>query len=97
MGDRPAPHAEPLTLPTQNPKAAARVIAGEAMILTPQDSVLHTLNPVATRIWELLAERLTLGELVAALISEFEIDPETAEVDARELVAALVEKGVLVG
>lgn len=96
MGDRPVPNAHPLEpLPQRNPKVAARVINGEAMILTPHDSVLHTLNPVATRIWELLPERRTLQELVESLTEEFEVAPETAEQDVRELIAALAEKRIV--
>jgi hypothetical protein len=82
-------------LPGPNPKVAARIINGEAMILTPHDSVLHTLNPVATRVWELLKVHRELPALVSAVVDEFEIDQETAEADIKELVEALVEKKIL--
>lgn len=97
MGDRPAPHAQPVEpLPAPNPKAAARVIQGEAMILTPHDSVLHTLNPVATRVWELLGEHRQLDALVEAIVSEFEVAPETARADVEQLIGELTERQILV-
>lgn len=82
-------------LPLPHPKIAARVIKGEAMILTPHDSVLHTLNPVATRIWELLPTHRELGAMVAALCDEFEVSPEEATADVLRLVHELEDKQIL--
>jgi hypothetical protein len=78
-----------------NPKIAARVVNGEALILTPHDSVLHTLNPVATRIWELMREHGTVQAVVAAIVAEYDVAPETAEADLQELLADLREKKIL--
>lgn len=100
MGDRPGPDAPGVTggdtLPMRNPKIAARVINGETMVLTPHDSVLHTLNPVATRVWQLMPDHMTYASLAEALASEYEVDPATAEQDVRELVAAMLERQILV-
>jgi hypothetical protein len=94
MGNGPGTDAL-APLPARNPKVAARVINGEAMILTPHDSVLHTLNPVAARIWELLPANPTVGAMVEALTAEYEVTPEHARADLDELVAAMVERGIL--
>ncbi|MDB5096007.1 MAG: hypothetical protein JWM80_428 [Cyanobacteria bacterium RYN_339] len=96
MGDRPGADAL-APLPARSPKVAARVINGEAMILTPHDSVLHTLNPVATRIWELLPTHPTLAAVVETLTSEYDAAPDEIERDVAELVAALVERQILQG
>lgn len=96
MGDRPGSAAGPVdALPTLNPKIAARVVNGEALILTPHDSVLHTLNPVATRIWELLRTHDTVQAVVAAVVAEYEVPPEEAEADLLELLAELKGKQIL--
>lgn len=97
MGDGPGPTADPLTpLPRPHPKLAVRVINGEAMILTPHDSVLHTLDAVATRIWELMAEHGSEDALVAAIVAEFEVDAATAREDLRELLADMAAKQIVV-
>ena len=97
MGDHPsAPTYSMNPLPRPNPKVAARIINGEAMILTPHDSVLHTLNPVATRVWELLGEHRRLDALVAAIVSEFEVTPETARADVEQLIGELTERQILI-
>lgn len=96
MGDRPGAARGPVNpMPTLNPKIAARVVNGEALILTPHDSVLHTLNPVATRIWELMRTQATLQEVVAAVVAEYDVTPETAEADLQELLADLREKQII--
>ena len=71
----------------QNLHAAASVIAGEAAVLTPSDSRLHLLDPVATRVWE-LCEGVTLESLVTELMKEF--DGEAAEI-ARDVESLLKE------
>ena len=95
MGDSASAHAlEPL--PLRNPRVAARVINGETMVLTPHNSVLHTLNPVATRIWQLLPEHGTLDSMVEALQAEYEASEAQLQVDVRELMGALLERQILV-
>ena len=96
MGDRSVPNARPVgELPARHPKVAARVIHGEAMILTPHDSVLHTLNPVATRVWELLPTHRTVEAMAVAIADEYEVDVATATKDIEELVEQLLEKKIL--
>lgn len=97
MGDRPGAARGPVgPVPAINPKIAARVVNGEALILTPHDSVLHTLNPVATRIWELLRTHATLEDVVAAVVAEYDVAPEVAAADLAELLADLEAKQILV-
>ena len=96
MADRPGAHGVALMLPTRNPKVAARVINGEAMILTPHDSQLHVLNPVATRIWELLPDHRTLEALTAAIVEEFEVEAPQASADIQDLMGAMLEREILV-
>ena len=79
----------------RNPKVAARVIHGEALILTPHDSVLHTLNPVATRVWELLPTHRTVEAMAQAIAAEYEVDAAQAAEDIEALIAQLLEKQIL--
>jgi hypothetical protein len=74
---------------------AARVIHGEAMVLTPHDSVLHTLNAVATRVWELLPTHRTISAMAEAIAAEYDVDPATAAKDVEDLVKDLLEKQIL--
>lgn len=80
---------------TPNPRIAARTIQGETLILTPHDSVLHTLNEVGTRIWQLLPEATSADAIALTLSSEFEVSVDEARQDVCELIDALLEKGIV--
>jgi hypothetical protein len=81
--------------PAQNPRAAWRVYDGEAVIVSPEDSMLHTLNPVGTLIWEAADGRTTLDVIVGRVCDAFEVDRVTATRDAARFVEQLRARGLL--
>lgn len=81
--------------PAQNPKAAWRVYDGEAVIVSPEDSRLHTLNAVGTLIWEAADGRTALEAIVARVCDAFEVDRATAARDAAAFVDSLTRRGLL--
>lgn len=74
---------------------AWRMIDGEAVIITPADSTMHTLNDVGTRIWELITGTRTLSEVAGVLCAEFEVDQERAEKDTLWFAECLAKKGLI--
>ena len=70
-----------------------REVAG-SMVVVPLDPT-HTfgnmlkLNGTGKFLWELLGEDVTEDDLVSALISEYEIDRETAARDTERFLTAL--------
>lgn len=76
---------------------AWRLIDGEAVIITPADSTMHTLNDVGTRIWELLTGTRDLKDVAAMLSSEFEVERKRAEQDTLWFVECLAKKGLVEG
>jgi len=77
------------------PKEVAwRLIEGEALIVTPADSVLHTLNEVGTRIWELMDGHRTIREISVVLMGEFDVDAERTERDTVWFIERLARKGL---
>jgi hypothetical protein len=79
----------------RNVKTASRVLAGEAIVLTPTDSKIHSFNETGSRIWELLAEELTVGEIVTRIRGEFEVSEEQAQIDVIAFVEELSTKGII--
>jgi hypothetical protein len=71
------------------------VYDGEAVIVSPEDSTLHTLNPVGTFIWEAADGRTTLEAIVTRVCDAFEIDRATAAADATVFVEQLRSRGLL--
>lgn len=81
--------------PEQNPRAAWRVYEGEAVIVSPEDSMLHTLNPVGSFIWEAADGRTELEAIVGRVCEAFDVDPATAARDATAFVEQLCQRGLL--
>ena len=81
--------------PRQNPQAAWRTYDGEAVVISPEDSTLHTLNAVATLIWEAADGRTPIDAIAARICREFEVDRERAIRDAEVFVAELAGRGLL--
>ena len=81
--------------PVQNPRAAWRVYEGEVVIVSPEDSTLHTLNPVGTLIWEAADGRTALASIVGRVCEVFDVDRATAARDAMAFVEQLCRRGLL--
>lgn len=75
---------------------AARMLAGEMMVMNSADSTFFTLNEVATAIWQAADGRTPLREIVRNSVCEqFDVDPEQAQTDAEQFVAELSTHGIL--
>lgn len=79
-----------------NEKTAYRTIDGEAVVVNLKDSTFHTLNPVATFIWEQADGRIKAKEMIEKICQEFEVDWGTAEKDCLEFLGELISKGLVV-
>jgi len=82
--------------PRHNPDAAGRILDGEATVVTPEDSMMHTLNAVGTWIWDHADGAKSVAELADALQEAFEVDAETARADTEAFVRELEGLGILV-
>jgi hypothetical protein len=75
---------------------AARMLAGEMMVMNSVDSTFFTLNEVATAIWQAADGTTPLREIVRTQVcGQFEIDPEQAQSDAEQFVTDLSSHGIL--
>jgi len=72
-----------------NPLLAWREIDGAIVIISPEDSVVHELNPTASFIWKQLNSNHSTGEIAQQLADEFEVSRETALADTKELLESL--------
>ena len=81
--------------PLQNPRAAWRVYAGQAVIVSADDSSLHMLNPVGTAIWTAADGGTDVDMIVGRVCAAFDVDPAPARSDVVELIQSLVDRGLL--
>jgi|ERR1051326_342821 hypothetical protein len=81
--------------PAHDPRTAWRVYDGQAVLVSPHDSTLHTLNEVGTVIWA-AADGRTSARAIAARVSErFDVDAVTAERDTVMFIDELERRGLL--
>jgi Coenzyme PQQ synthesis protein D (PqqD) len=75
---------------------AARLLAGEMLVMNSMDSTFFTLNEVATAIWQAADGHTPLTEIVRNRVCEqFDVEPGQAQADAEQFVAELSEHGIL--
>jgi hypothetical protein len=77
-----------------------RQIAGETLIVPVTGHVMdldaiYVLNPVASRIWELLRSPTTPDRIADTIASEFEVSVQTATNDVEEFVESLRSRGLI--
>jgi hypothetical protein len=55
----------------------------------------YSLDGVGGRIWELVAEPRSIGELCRQLLSEFDVDPAVCRADVAEFLTELLDEGLV--
>jgi len=88
----------PITLATRmvvSPDQVSANVAGESVILGMKDAIYYGLDPVGTRIWELLQQPTVLEDVVGALTTEFEVTREQAAADLLAFVVDLHAHGLV--
>ena len=78
------------------PTMAWRVIDGEAVILSMETKVLRGLNPVGSRVWELIDGQRSVEEIAHVIVEEFDAAPREAAQDVRGFVQELLDKGLVI-
>lgn len=70
-------------------------LAGETVLLNLNTGVYFGLDPIGTRIWQLLQDHRQLQDVLPLLLQEFEVDEARCHADLRELVSTLCSHGLL--
>jgi hypothetical protein len=77
-----------------------RQIAGETLVVPVTGHVvdlesIYVLNPVASRIWELLRSPTTADRIADVVASEFAVSPQHAVADVAEFLDSLHTRGLI--
>jgi hypothetical protein len=67
----------------------------ESAILSLTNTVYYGLNPVGTRIWNLLQRPLSVGELRDTLLDEYDVESERCERDLLDLLEKMRLEGLI--
>jgi hypothetical protein len=77
-----------------------RAIGGETLIVPVTGHVMdlesiYVLNPVASRIWELLRSPSTADQIADIVAGEFAVSPQDAAADTAEFLDSLTARGLI--
>ena len=78
--------------PTIPAQVMARQVGDETVILDLGSGTYFGLDPVGARIWQLMGEGKTLGEICDTMVDEYDVTREALEHDVLELVERLLEQ-----
>jgi hypothetical protein len=76
--------------------AVVRDLDGESVILNIESGIYFGLDRIGTRVWQLIEEHGDVDAIVSVMEQEYDADPQTLRADAEALVAALIEKRLII-
>ena len=71
-------------------------LGDELVGLEPERGLCFGFNPVAKRVWELLAEPRSYDEIKAILLAEFDVEPSECDSGLDEFLTQLVQSQLLI-
>lgn len=83
------------SLLTRSPDLIATDMDGETVMMSIERGEYFGLGGVGGRVWELLAQPMTLDQLTAAICAEFAVDEDTCRADLQRFTDELAAKGLV--
>lgn len=80
----------------KNPDMVTRVIDDETILVpvyktSDEINCIYTFNKVASRVWDLIDGKKTVGEIKGQVLKEFDTTPEDTDKEMRKLLKDLEE------
>lgn len=72
-----------------------RVVGSETVVLDLESGTYFGLDPIGTRIWQLLEERKSLAGISDVMIEDFEVSKDDLERDALAFAQELLGKNLI--
>ena len=70
-------------------------VDGEIVALNVESGTCYGFNSTATRVWSMIEQPRTIGEICEALVSQFDVQPEDCHRDVVELIRELQSDGLV--
>lgn len=80
---------------SRNPDLIATDMDGETVMMSISRGTYFGLGGIGGRIWVLLAEPLSLAQLVQTVCDEYEVDEATCHADVEQFVNELLTHGLV--
>ena len=80
---------------TVSPEVLFQEVSGEMVLLDLSSESYFGLDEIGARIWVLLNDGSSVGEVLDMLLQEYEVSRETLEADVSELLNKLAQVGLI--
>lgn len=70
-------------------------VDGEAVLLSLDEGCYYGLDELGTRIWKLIGQELNEEQVAAAIVEEYDVDPEQARRDLDAFLGDLEQSGLI--
>ena len=81
---------------TQNKETLSSAIDDELVLLSIINNKYYGMDSVGNRIWSLLAEPITISDLIAALTKEYDISPADCREDVSSFLSELYSENLII-
>ncbi len=81
--------------PTPHPQVAARVVDGSAIVILADTAEVNVLNPVGTRVWELIDGTRTVQDIVQHIVAEYAVSDAQAAQDVQSFLQTLLDANAI--
>lgn len=78
-----------------SPSVIYRDVSGEVVLLNLQSGVYYGLDPIGSRMWQLLMEQRALDDVCAVMVEEYDVSVDVLRADLARLVDELSSKGLV--
>jgi hypothetical protein len=77
------------------PDVVSRRLDDQTVLVNLRTNRIFELNRTGARLWDLLGEGSSESQIVERLLSEFDVSQEQLEREVRELIASLLDEGLI--
>ncbi|MDZ7842508.1 MAG: PqqD family protein [Gammaproteobacteria bacterium] len=70
-------------------------VDGEAVLLSLDEGCYYGLDELGTRIWKLINQDLDSEQVIAAIVEEYEVEPDQARRDLEAFLGDLEQSGLI--
>ena len=87
---------EPTSTIVQSSDQVSCDLDGETVLMSIEKGMYYGMDPIASRIWELILEPHSVVDLCNTLLAEYEVEREPCEQQVHDFLQTLQEEGLIV-
>jgi hypothetical protein len=83
------------TVVAQTKELVSSDLDGETVLLSIETGKYYNMDPIGSRIWELIKDPMSVSDLIDILLGEFEVDPKQCEAEVLAFLNKLAEDNLI--